>query len=163
MVAISPHKNNAYGNSNLFTLTTVQMSDTSHQANFLAGSLAGAANVLVGFPFDTVKVHLQTSKNESSFRLASHIYRARGVWNCITSKRDMICAAASALSSEVPFERKRSGCACAWVRAYTLKAYFSIITFLRNVWELWTWKHSLIVLSIHCISIESDAFDTELN
>jgi hypothetical protein len=47
----------------------------SHPAgDYLAGALAGSANIVVGFPADTVKVRLQNRLNPYS-----------GAWHCATS------------------------------------------------------------------------------
>lgn len=53
---------------------------------YLAGCAAGASNVLTGYPFDTVKVHLQTAsagQYRSAFHCVSYIYRLQGVRCCI--------------------------------------------------------------------------------
>lgn len=44
----------------------------SAQSDLTAGVCAGAANILVGFPFDTLKVRLQAERG---------VYR--GAWNCL--------------------------------------------------------------------------------
>merc|ERR1719430_2552281 len=44
------------------TLTTVDMKRSEPHANLLAGGVGGLASLVVGHPFDTVKVRLQTMK-----------------------------------------------------------------------------------------------------
>lgn len=47
---------------------------------YICGCLAGAANVVTGYPFDTVKVRLQTFGGHSSpLAVAGHLYRSGGV------------------------------------------------------------------------------------
>ena len=44
------------------TVTTVEMKRSEPAANLLAGGVGGLASLVVGHPFDTVKVRLQTMK-----------------------------------------------------------------------------------------------------
>jgi len=51
------------------TLTTVDMKRSEPVANLLAGGVGGLASLVVGHPFDTIKVRLQTMKTGSGTNL----------------------------------------------------------------------------------------------
>mmetsp|Transcript_8862 Transcript_8862/g.54545 ORF Transcript_8862/g.54545 Transcript_8862/m.54545 type:complete len:102 (-) Transcript_8862:2136-2441(-) len=52
------------------------------------GAAAGAANVMAGHPFDTVKVRMQTAERgafRNAWHCAQHILRHEGVRSCTSS------------------------------------------------------------------------------
>lgn len=63
----------------MWILLRIRYSDISFimALDFIAGCLGGCAGVLVGHPFDTVKVHLQTQDGKKP------LYR--GTWHCMSS------------------------------------------------------------------------------
>ncbi|RHZ81025.1 hypothetical protein Glove_126g36 [Diversispora epigaea] len=48
--------------------------------HIISGTVAGCVQVVVGFPFDTIKVHLQTngSKYRSATECLGNLYRKHG-------------------------------------------------------------------------------------
>jgi Mitochondrial carrier protein len=62
----------------------IRMTDTATfkraVIDYICGCFAGGANVLTGFPFDTVKVTLQARpEHRSAIACARHLYRIGGV------------------------------------------------------------------------------------
>ncbi|KAK1378712.1 hypothetical protein POM88_025456 [Heracleum sosnowskyi] len=121
------------------------MENSSGYKEYVAGLLAGVSTVVVGHPFDTVKVKLQKHNTEangikykSGLHCTTRILKTEGVWfftsyetqsKCFLSNDEPRLFQAGSINSNF----------CAFVSNQALKKTFTVISYrqLFPLWQVW--------------------------